>query len=192
EAALVEVAAVQRLLRRRDRLAAHPGGRELHGLEDLDGAGAAAEVAGESLLDLATRRLRVLIEEGARRQQEPGRAVAALRRAESREGFLERMQARGPGHPLDGLDRPALALEAQDEAREDRLSVDQHGARAALAELAAVLGARQVHVLAQDLEQRLVRGERGRDTLAVAAESNFRAGRGRLSRFRAASHDRRM
>ena len=80
------------------------------------------------------------------------------------------MEPARPGHALDGLDAAALALEAEHEAREHRLAVDEHGAGAALAELAAVLGAGQPEVLAQDLEQRLVRRERDLDRLAVHAE----------------------
>ena len=43
----VEIEAVKGLASRLGVLAAHPGRRELHGLEDLDVAGAAAEIAGE-------------------------------------------------------------------------------------------------------------------------------------------------
>src|SRR6266576_3088214 len=48
----------------------HPGGCELHRLVDLDVAGAAAEVAGERILDLVTCRLRIGGEQGFSGQQE--------------------------------------------------------------------------------------------------------------------------
>ena len=61
----------------------------------------------------------------------------------------------------------AAALDAEHQAREHRLTVEQHGAGAALAKLAAVLGAAEVQVLTQHLEQRLVRRERDVGRLAV-------------------------
>ena len=60
--------------------------------------------------------------------------------------------------PFDRLDAAALALDRQHQAGEHRLAVDEHRARAALAELAAVLGAGEVEILAEHLEQGLVRG----------------------------------
>ena len=87
----------------------------------------------------------------------PGRAVAALRRAELGEGVLQRVGQRAVGQAFDGHDgRRRLVLDGQRQAGQDRLAVDQHGAGAALAELAAVLGAGQVEIFAQHLEQRLV------------------------------------
>ena len=64
----------------------------------------------------------------------------------------------------------ALAFEREHQAGKHRLAVDQHRAGAAFAELAAVLGAGEVEVLAQHLEQRLVRRERDFDVLAVDAQ----------------------
>src|SRR5262245_42043984 len=55
--------------------------RFLDRLEDLEVAGAAAEVSRDRLLDLNARRIRVPIEERLRREQDPRRAVAALRGA---------------------------------------------------------------------------------------------------------------
>src|SRR5262245_24549431 len=80
------------------------------------------------------------------------------------------MQLGAAGEAFDGLDAAALALDRQHEAGELRLAVEQHGAGAALAELAAVLGAGEREVLAQDLEQRLVRGEGRLHRLAVDAQ----------------------
>ena len=87
----------------------------------------------------------------------PGRAVAALGGAQLGEGLLQRVEPAAVGHALDGLDLASLALDGQRQAGEHRLAVDQHGARAALAQLAAVLGAGEVELLAQHLEQGLVR-----------------------------------
>ena len=48
----------------------------------------------------------------------------------------------------------ALVHHGEREARVDPPAVDEHGARAALAVVAALLGAGQVEVLAQRIEQR--------------------------------------
>jgi len=70
---------------------------------------------------------------------------------------------------------PPLTFHAQVEAGENRLPVHEHGARAALSELAAVLGPRQPQVFAQDLEQRLVRRKSGLDLFAVEAKGDDRS-----------------
>src|ERR1700694_3936405 len=56
----------------------HPSRAQLYRFVDLDVARAAAEVAGERVLDLVARRLGVRGEQRFGRQQEGGRAVAAL------------------------------------------------------------------------------------------------------------------
>ena len=48
-----------------------------------------------------------------------------------------------------------FALDPEREARQHRPPVHEHGAGAAFAQLAAVLGARELQVFAQHLEQRL-------------------------------------
>src|SRR5213075_3521133 len=97
------------------------------------------------------------------------RAVAALRGVQVGKGRLERVRARGGGEPLHGRDLAPVALEAEEQAGEDRLAVDDDGAGPALAEFTAVLRAREPHVLAQDLEERLVGLERDLLRLAVDA-----------------------
>ena len=171
KSALIEIRSVQRLLRRRGgRFAAHPGGGELDRFEDLDVAGAAAEIAGERFLDLLAARLRVVLQERPGGQEKSGRAISALRGAQVREGLLEWMEPARVRHPLDGLDFSPFAFEPEVEAGEDRLAVHQHRAGPALAELAAMLGSRQPQVLAKHLEQRLVRRERGFCSFSVQQE----------------------
>ncbi len=89
--------------------------------------------------------------------QEAGGAVTALGGAQLGEGDLERVQVWSLAKPLDGHDRGRrLDLDRQGEAAQHWQAVDEHGAGAALAELAAVLRAGEVEVFAQDLEQGLV------------------------------------
>src|SRR5207302_2364247 len=143
---------------------------ELDGVEDLRVAGAAAEVAGQRLSDLLSRRPGIIGEERSRGQQEARGAVAALGRAELGEGLLERVEPAGAGQALDRRDRATLELDRQRQAGEHRPAVDKDRARAALAELTAVLRAREPHLLPQNLEQGLV-GRRGEVVvLAVHAE----------------------
>ena len=88
--------------------------------------------------------------------QDAGRAVAALRAAEVGKAVLQRVQTAVAGQPFNGRDLAPLALGRQQQAREHRLAIDQHGACAALAQLAAVLGAGELQIFSQHLEQRLV------------------------------------
>src|SRR5690242_4669262 len=83
---------IQRLPGGLGGLAAQPRRGELHRFVDLDVAGAAAEVARERRLDLLAGRPRIPDEERFGREEERRGAVAALRRAELRERFLQRMQ----------------------------------------------------------------------------------------------------
>ena len=57
------------------------------------------------------------------------------------------------GKPFDGPDRLALRRHCERQARQHPLAVDMHGAGAALPMVAALLGASQVHVLAQCVQQ---------------------------------------
>ena len=62
-------------------------------------------------------------------------------------------RAVGPGETLDRLDAPAVDLARGDEAGADLLAVEPHRARAAVAGVAAHLGAGQAEVLAQDVDE---------------------------------------
>src|SRR3954451_23747101 len=148
-------------------LAAHPGGGPFHPFEDLEIAGAAAEVAGERLADFFAAWGWVLGEQGFGGHQDARRAVAALGGAEVGEGGLEGMELIAELHPLDGLDRLAGHLGGEHQTGEHGPAVHQHRAGAALAELAAVLCAGQRALLAQHLEQRVMGGEDHGAILAV-------------------------
>src|SRR4051812_14576220 len=69
------------------------------------------------------------------------------------EGGLHRMQLVAARHALDGQDIGAVEADRQSEARIDSPAVDQHGAGAALAAVAALLGAGEMHAFAQQVEQ---------------------------------------
>ena len=123
--------------------------------------------------------MRLGVEQRLRGHQDAGRAVPALRRAEIREALLEGMETAVFDQPLDGRDLPSARLGGEHQAGEHGLPVDENRARAALTELAAVLRARELQVLAQHLEERLVVVGEDVDGLAVhgagQAESSWRS-----------------
>src|SRR5438132_790358 len=171
---------IQRLPRRLGLLPPQAGRRQLHRLVDLQVARAAAQVARQRLLDLVTRGSRVLVEQRFGGEQEGGRTVPALRRAELGERVLERMQRPTLCHPLDRLHAMPRAREAEHQAGEHGLPVHEHGARAALAQLAAMLRAGETHVFTQHFEQGLVRREGHFDRLAIQLEGDLRLGIGHV------------
>ena len=129
-------------------------------LDDLLVAGAAAEVAGEALLDLGPGRVRGRARAApAPRSAGPGcRTRTGRRRCRGTPAWSG--WSRSPvGQALDGRDRRAVGLDGEHQARVDAHVVDQDGARAALADEAALLRAGQPEVVAQHLEQGVV----GRD-----------------------------
>ena len=65
-----------------------------------------------------------------------------------------------PGQPLDRRHVPAVGLGGEHEARVHAPAVDQHGARAALPDEAALLRPGEPEVVAQGVEQRVVPGHR--------------------------------
>ena len=99
--------------------------------------------------------MRDAVEQVGDGDDEPGRAEAALDGARVDERLLHRMQRVLAGEPFDRDDLVALRLRREHEARADERSVEEHGARAALALLAGVLRARQLERVAQEREEAL-------------------------------------
>ena len=130
-------------------------GRQSDGVEDLGVAGAAAEVAGELLADDVVARVRDALEQRRGRDDEAGRAEAALHGARVDERLLDPVQPVLAAQPFDRPDLVPVGLRGQDEARADELAVEQHRARAALALLARVLRAGQAERVAQRRQQAL-------------------------------------
>ena len=132
---------------------------------------APAQVLGERGADLFFSRI-------ARRLQERGRlhdhavdTVAALHRLLGDERPLERMRPARGAKPLERDDLPACDRRNRHRAGANRLAVDMHRARAALAQAAAEARPVQTQIVAQCIEQRhlrIVGGDRRR--LAVQIE----------------------
>src|SRR5712692_1884391 len=143
-------------------------------LEDLLVSGTTTKISGNCLSNPGAARVRFFHEQRLGGHEDSRSAVAALRGAEVGERGLQRVQLGAARHAFDGLNRAALAFEREQQAGELRLAVDQHRAGAAFAELAAVLGAGEAEVLAQQLEQRLVRRERDFVAFAVDRQAELR------------------
>src|SRR5947207_492061 len=131
-----------------------PRGGERRG-HDVLVAGAAAQVAGDGLADLRLRRVGALAQEASERHQEAGGAEAALQAVVLAKRLLQRVERLAVGQPLDGLDRVAVHLGREQQARSHSGAVDDDGARPAHAVLAAEVGAREVEVVAQEVRQGL-------------------------------------
>ena len=85
---------------------------------------------------------------------------------------LQRVQRARRAEPFDGGDLAALVLHGQREAAVDALAVDQHRAGAAGALVAALLGAEQVQLLAQQIEQRGAHVHRDLQVAAIDVEAH--------------------
>src|SRR5258708_6595720 len=74
------------------RFGRHGVGRHLHGLDDVDVAGAAAQVARDAPADLVLARVRVVLEQGDRAEHHAWRAEPALQAVLVDKGGLHRVQ----------------------------------------------------------------------------------------------------
>ena len=150
--------------RRRSRCRGHRsrllGGRQDR-LGDLLVAGAAAEVAGQPLVDVSARRMRVPTRAGRGPPSSwPGMQKPHWTAPWSRKASWSAAQAAVDGQPLDGrAPRAPSASTASTRQEFDGPAVDDDGAGAALADEAALLGAGQAEVVAQDVEQGVVDGD---------------------------------
>jgi hypothetical protein len=117
-------------------------------------AGAAAQVAGERLLNRRNARTPRDVE---RRHDHAWRADAALRTAFRRERILQRMELAVLAQAFDRQHVSAVEMRGGNQARVDGDPIDQHRARAAFPFAATFLGTGQVQILAQDIERALHR-----------------------------------
>src|SRR5579872_2170608 len=118
--------------------------------EDRAVARAAADVALEAVADLLLGAQLAGVAQALERQQQAGRAVAALQRRVAHEGVLELRELGGLREALDGQHRASARLDGEVGARAHRPAVDQHRARAADLDVAGALRAGQSEPLAQE------------------------------------------
>src|SRR5579885_1361788 len=135
----------------------HLGGGVLDGAHHLVIPGAAAEVARDPIADLGLGRIEVAVEQRLRGDQQARRAEAALQRRVLQELLLYGMQLAAGGEALDGLDRVPFGLDGEHQARAHETPVQDHAAGAAVAGAAAFLAPGEVELVAEHVEQGLLR-----------------------------------
>src|SRR5439155_11656803 len=145
------------------------GGR-LDRPDDVHVARAAADVPLDRPADVRFRRLRRVGEEVRRAEQHPRRAVAALEAVLVRERSLERRQLPVRGEAFDGDDLRPVGLDGEEHAALHRASVHQDRAGAAVAGVAADVGAGQVEVVANEVDEQLARLDLALIALAVDSD----------------------
>src|SRR4051812_26816557 len=141
--------------------------RAAHGLFDPHVAAAAAQVLVHPGRDLGLARAGVLLQQPDGRHDHARRAVAALERPLFEERRLNRVQLVALGEAFDRPHRLAVGVRDRRAAGERALAVDEDGAGAAPALAAAVLGAGELQVLAQHVQERPLGIGRHRPPLAV-------------------------
>ena len=102
-------------------------------------------------------------QQGDAGDQLPRDAEPALGRAGREERRLQRMELGPRREALDRRHVPPVRLGGEHQARVDAPVADEHRARAALPDETALLRAGQAGLVAQDLEQRVVRLDLERD-----------------------------
>src|SRR5215213_3664623 len=80
------------------------------------------------------------------------------------------MQLRSIRHAFDRLNLVAFSIQTKHQARQNRTPVDEHRARATLAQLTSVLCSGEIQILTQNFQQRLVRCEGDLGVFAVECE----------------------
>jgi hypothetical protein len=142
-----------------------------HAFAYLIGAerGAGAQVIG----DVAGNVVAHFLQHRHRRADLPGGAVAALVAIVFDERSLHRVQFVRGAQPFDGGDLRARVHHRQGQAGIDAAAVHQHRAGTALAVVAAFLGAGQVQVLAQCIQQGDAGVQLQRARLAVDLEGHL-------------------
>ena len=126
--------------------------RTVGGAPDTRVAAAAANTGPESSCDGPVVGL-VVVHEGGEAQRHAGGAVPALEGVLLDQRLLRRVEPPAGGQPLDGGDRTPVDLANRRLARQHWVSVDQHGAGAALALPAARLGSSEPESAPQPADQ---------------------------------------
>ncbi len=154
----------------------HCGGAGDHRIDDVLVAGAAADVAFEPVADLRFAQHRPVGSECDGGHQHPRGAESALQAMMFAKRLLHRMQPVRSLRPLQALDRDkrdAVEHRRQQRAALHRCAVDMHHAGAALAGVAANMGAGEAEMLAQQFGHQRGRFDIDGGRLAVQGEGNL-------------------
>ncbi len=145
-----------------------------HRSDDLAIAGAAAEDAAQGILGFGLGWIGVAVQKRCRRDEQAGCADAALRRAMVEERGLQRRQS-AVGETLDRGHHGASGRSRRHQAGADGFAVDKHRAGAAVAGVAADLGAGQAQFVAQHRRETANRRHADRNGGAVDLEGDVGA-----------------
>ena len=146
----------------------HLDGRVTDRIDDVLVAGAAAQVPRERLADLElVFDFRALPHHIQRGHQHPRSAEAALQRVVIAERPLKGVQLAGLGEALHGRHLRAVGLNGEQQARPDRLAVEQYRARPANPVLATEMRAPERKPVAENVRQMLARLDFALHGLAV-------------------------
>src|SRR2546423_737083 len=141
--------------------------RPLHRLDDVHVARAAADLPGDRLADLLLGRVRIAVQKRPRGHDHARRAEAALEAVFLHEAHLHGVELSVLLHVLDGAHLVAASHRGEHGARLHGLAVHEHGAGAAVAGVAAPVGAGEAQVLAQEVDEQQARLDLLGDLLAV-------------------------
>src|SRR5580704_3700726 len=156
-------------------LAGVTAGDFFNGRDDPGVAGAAAEVAAKDLADFPLSRMRIAGEEIGERHQNARRAEAALQGVIVAECLLQGVElAVGRGERFHGAHLAPFRLHRKRQAGARGDAVDQHGAGAADAVLAADMGAGGPEPLAKEIAEQHARLGFGRELAAVERQRDAR------------------
>src|ERR1700687_3218646 len=153
----------------------HAAGGVEHRFDDVVVAGAAADIAFQLVADgVLVELAAIAVDDIDRRHDHARRAIAALQPVIVAERGLHRMQLVSLRDALAGRDTWAGGLSDQHGAGFDRPAVDMHDTGAALAGVAADMGAGQVQMVAQEIDKKGAVLDVGRDRLAVHRQFDCR------------------
>src|SRR5579885_3179197 len=142
------------VVRRRSSIVrlAHPLRRIERGDDDVVIAGAAAQIAGNADADVFFARIGIFAQQLDQRRQNSRRAEAALQAMIIAERLLQRVQRLAVGRDaFDRHDLVAVGLHREHQARAGRTAVEQNGAGAADAVLAAQMRAGKAQIVPQEI-----------------------------------------
>ncbi len=128
-----------------------------HGVHDVLVAGAAAQIAVETLADFLVGGVRIALDDLLGGHDHSGRAETALQAVLVPEGFLHGIELAAGGESFDGQDLGAVGLNGEHGAAFDGFAVHVHGASAAQRRFATDVRARQTGHFAQVVNQQQAR-----------------------------------
>ena len=142
-------------------------------LDDVLVAGAAAQIARQAFADVVVGGERIFSQQIGRRHQHARRAEAALQSVMLVKQFLQRVHLPDAAEAFDRLDAAAIGLHREHQASARAVAVDQHGAGAADAVLAADMGAGEPERVTQEIGEQQPRLHGGPVRRAVDGDADL-------------------